>query len=62
LYQVKHVAWDEVKNERLRIDCGIVFEEIVFHIARGGLLDILNTSIRSNITIGGSSSSGGMST
>lgn len=38
---VKHFAWDEAKNERLKIDRGIGFEEIVFHIARGDLLDIL---------------------
>src|SRR5687767_4533422 len=39
--QVKHFAWDEVKNERLKNDRGISFEEIVFHIAHGDILDIL---------------------
>lgn len=39
--QVKHFAWDEVKNERLKRDRGVGFEEIVFHIAHGDLLDIL---------------------
>ena len=39
--QVKHFAWDEVKNERLKRDRGVGFEEIVFHIAHGDLLDVL---------------------
>jgi uncharacterized DUF497 family protein len=39
--RVKHFAWDEAKNERLKIDRGVGFEEIVFHIAKGDLLDIL---------------------
>jgi hypothetical protein len=38
---VKHFAWDEVKNERLKLERGIGFEEIVFHLGRGDLLDIL---------------------
>jgi uncharacterized DUF497 family protein len=38
---VKHLTWDEGKNERLRSERGISFEEIVFHIQRGDLLDIL---------------------
>lgn len=38
---MKHFAWDEVKNENLKIDRGIGFEEIVFHIERGDVLDIL---------------------
>jgi uncharacterized DUF497 family protein len=39
--RVKHFVWDEAKNERLKIERGIGFEEIVFHIGRGDLLDIL---------------------
>jgi uncharacterized DUF497 family protein len=38
---VKYFAWDEAKNERLKTDRGVGFEEIVFHIERGDLLDIL---------------------
>jgi uncharacterized DUF497 family protein len=38
---VKYFAWDAEKNERLRAERGISFEEIVFHIGRGDILDIL---------------------
>ena len=41
LIAVKYFAWDDAKNAKLRADRGIGFEEIVFHIERGGLLDIL---------------------
>ena len=40
-YSVKHFVWDEAKNERLKRERGIGFEEVVFHIERGDLLDIL---------------------
>ena len=39
--RVKYFAWDETKNEKLKAERGIGFEEIVFHIGRGDLLDIL---------------------
>jgi hypothetical protein len=38
---VKYFDWDAAKNAKLRTERGIGFEEIVFHIERGGLLDIL---------------------
>jgi uncharacterized DUF497 family protein len=38
---VKYFAWDDAKNARLKADRGIGFEDIVFHIERGDLLDIL---------------------
>lgn len=38
---VKRFAWDEAKDRVLKNDRGIGFEEIVFHIANGDLLDIL---------------------
>jgi uncharacterized DUF497 family protein len=38
---VKYFAWDEAKNEKLKAERGIGFEEIVFHIERGDVLDIL---------------------
>jgi predicted DNA binding CopG/RHH family protein len=41
LDSVKYFAWDDAKNARLKAECGIGFEEIVFHIERGDLLDIL---------------------
>ena len=38
---VKYFEWDSDKNERLRSDRGISFHEVVFHIQKGDLLDIL---------------------
>jgi hypothetical protein len=38
---LKYFAWDDAKNAKLRADRGIGFEDIVFHIERGDLLDIL---------------------
>ena len=38
---VKYLEWDDVKNAKLRAARGIGFEDIVFHIERGDLLDIL---------------------
>jgi uncharacterized DUF497 family protein len=39
--EVKYFAWDDAKNAKLRADRGIGFEDVVFHIERGDLLDIL---------------------
>ncbi|HEY7791259.1 MAG TPA: BrnT family toxin [Vicinamibacterales bacterium] len=39
---MKYFAWDDAKNAKLRQERGIGFEEIVFHIERGDLLDILD--------------------
>ncbi len=38
---VKYFDWDDAKNARHRAERGIGFEEIVFHIECGDLLDIL---------------------
>ena len=38
---MKYFVWDEAKNAKLRKERGIGFEDIVFHIERGDLLDIL---------------------
>jgi uncharacterized DUF497 family protein len=38
---VRVFAWDSAKNEMLKAERGISFEEIVFHIGRGDLLDVL---------------------
>jgi hypothetical protein len=38
---VKYFAWDEAKNAKLKADRSIGFEDVVFHIERGDLLDIL---------------------
>lgn len=39
---MKYFTWDTGKNERLRAERGISFEEIVFHIGQGNVLDILD--------------------
>ena len=38
---MKYFGWDTEKNEKLKVERGISFEEIVFHIERGDVLDIL---------------------
>jgi uncharacterized DUF497 family protein len=38
---VKYFAWDDAKNAKLKADRGVGFEDVVFHIERGHLLDIL---------------------
>ena len=38
---VKYFDWDDAKNATLRAERGIGFEDVVFHIERGDLLDIL---------------------
>jgi predicted DNA binding CopG/RHH family protein len=38
---VKYFAWDDAKNAKLKADRGIGLEDVVFHIERGDLLDIL---------------------
>jgi uncharacterized DUF497 family protein len=38
---VKYFAWDDAKNAKLRTERGIGFEDVVFFIERGDLLDIL---------------------
>jgi uncharacterized DUF497 family protein len=38
---MNYFAWDEAKNEKLKLERGIGFEDVIFHIERGDLLDIL---------------------
>ena len=38
---MKYFAWSAEKNESLKIERGVSFEEVVFHIERGDLLDVL---------------------
>ena len=38
---MKPYDWNEEKNEWLRQERGVTFEDIVFHLAHGGLLDVL---------------------
>ena len=43
---MKYFSWDAAKNEKLRAERGISFEEIVFHIERGDILEILENPNR----------------
>ena len=38
---MKLYDWNDDKNERLKQGRGITFEDIVFHLSRGGLLDTI---------------------
>lgn len=38
---MKYFVWDNDKNERLKEERGISFDEVVFHIERGDMLDIV---------------------
>jgi hypothetical protein len=38
---MKYFSWDSDKNERLKALRHISFEEVVFHIEKGGLLDVV---------------------
>ena len=38
---MRYFTWDDAKNEKLKADRGIGFEEIVFLIGQGRVLDIL---------------------
>jgi len=40
-WAVKYFDWDDLKNAKLRAERGIGFEDIVFRIGRGDLLDTL---------------------
>lgn len=41
---MKYFDWDDEKNETLILERGISFEEIVFHIGQGDILDIMEHS------------------
>ncbi len=38
---MKYFIWDNDKNEKLKKERGVSFEEVVFHLERGDILDIL---------------------
>ncbi len=38
---MKYFDWDDAKNAKLRAERGLSFEDVVFHIGRGDLRDIL---------------------
>ncbi len=37
---MEYYKWNKEKNERLKTECGISFEQITMHVERGDLLDI----------------------
>ena len=39
--RLKYFTWDREKNEKLKAQRGVSFDEVVFHIERGDILDIL---------------------
>ncbi len=38
---MKYFSWNDEKNEQLKRDRGVSFEEVVLHIERGDILDIV---------------------
>lgn len=38
---MKHFDWNTDKNDEFRSDRNVTFEEVVFSVMRGGLLDII---------------------
>ncbi len=38
---MKYFSWDKGKNEKLKSERGISFEEVVFYIEKGKILDIV---------------------
>lgn len=38
---MKYFSWSSEKNESLKRERGVSFEEVVFHIERGDLLDVM---------------------
>jgi len=38
---MKYFSWNVEKDEKLRRERGVGFEEVVFHVERGDVLDIL---------------------
>ena len=38
---VKRYAWNRAKNQRLKVERNISFEEVLIHIANGDVLDIV---------------------
>jgi uncharacterized DUF497 family protein len=40
-FRLKYFTWDNAKNDKLKTERGISFEDVVFHIERGDVLDIV---------------------
>lgn len=41
IFGMKYFAWNNEKNQQLKAERGISFEEVVFHIEKGDLLEIV---------------------
>ena len=41
MIDMKYFSWNDEKNEQLKRDRNISFEEVVFYIDQGGLLDVI---------------------
>lgn len=39
---MRYFTWNNEKNEKLKEERGISFEEVVFHIEKGNLLEVIN--------------------
>ena len=39
---MNHYRWNKEKNERLKLERGVSFEQITMHIERGDVLDIVD--------------------
>jgi uncharacterized DUF497 family protein len=39
--QLTYFTWDNAKNEKLKRERGVSFEDVVFHMERGDILDIV---------------------
>jgi uncharacterized DUF497 family protein len=39
---VKHFRWDPVKNETLRREWGVSFEDVLFHLLAGDVLEVFD--------------------
>ena len=38
---MRYFTWDNAKNEKLKSERNISFEDVVFHVEHGGLLDVV---------------------
>ena len=38
---MRYFTWDNAKNEKLKAERGVSFEDVVFHIEHGDILDIV---------------------
>ena len=59
---MKYFDWDDAKNAKLRAERGIGFEDLVFHIDREDLLEVLTAPERQSFGPASVSSSSGART